>query len=469
MDRSTPCSRDGFWLPSTSLPKVCSVQYSLADNADLSLHSIYWWRLCIEHIASSLRLRLHQHPESHPQIHWLHHTGNPWVFSGMARVYTSGDSSTQSAQMAFHPENDHYPTNHARSLHFLYGEHPCRLEARHVHKGEAHGWIGMAHHVWFQLKLGVAFDFGYQPTRFLTLESKQMELELDPDRLPLFSDSCRSVGILSTSAINQAWGLSLWNQWTLLTAIKDRYDHPSARFAVFVCAAAWYLLTLGTNIASNLIAFGADSAMLFPRYLDMRRGQILCLILCWPIFPWKILATATTFNNFLSGYGLFMGGISGVMIADYYIWTKGNVFLPFLYNPRDNTHYTFTHGWNVQAYIAYLCAIALPFAGFCGKLGATVSKTAVHLYDIGWLMSFFVSMFVYSLLCALWRTQNQKAVKVFGLGWEQNVTGSDFDFSAYKTDVRTIVDEDLLDKKIAVAEETVEVEAKGGSGMIAVV
>jgi nucleobase:cation symporter-1, NCS1 family len=268
-------------------------------------------------------------------------------------------------------------------------------------------------------------------------------------------------GILSTSAINNAWGVELWNQWDLLAAILERYPHSSARFAVFVCAACWALLTMGTNIASNLIAFGSDTSMLLPRYLDMRRGQILCLLLAWPIFPWKILATATTFTSFLSGYGLFMGGISGVMIVDYCIWTKGNVFLPFLYNPNNNTHYNFTHGWNIQAYMAYICGLALPFAGFCGKLGAPgVSEAATHLYDLGWLLSFFISMAVYSAICTFWRTQNQKAVTILGLGWEEKASSSDYDFAVYTTNTGAIIGEDLAEEKVIAVEEYV---GKGGN------
>lgn len=256
-------------------------------------------------------------------------------------------------------------------------------------------------------------------------------------------------GILSTSAINHSWGLKLWNQWDLLTAILDRYPHSSARFAVFLCAACWALLAMGTNVASNMIAFGSDCSMLLPRYLDMRRGQILVLLLAWPIFPWKILATAATFTSFLSGYGIFMGGISGVMICDYYFWTKGNVFLSFLYSPHDNTHYTFTRGWNVQAYVAYLCGIAIPFAGFCGKLGANVSITATHLYYLGWLLSFSVSIVVYSVLCFVWRTQNQRAVQELGLGWEAKVTSGDFDFLPYITADGSIVGEEFSEAKLS--------------------
>lgn len=59
-----------------------------------------------------------------------------------------------------------------------------------------------------------------------------------------------SLGILSTAAINNAWGLALWNQWDLLDAILTRYWSGSTRFAVFLAAACWCISILGTNVAA---------------------------------------------------------------------------------------------------------------------------------------------------------------------------------------------------------------------------
>lgn len=110
-----------------------------------------------------------------------------------------------------------------------------------------------------------------------------------------------SLGILATAAINHAWDLELWNQWDLLDAILTRYWHPSARFAVFLCAACWCISIFGTNVAANMIPFGSDSSMLFPRYLNIPRGQLLVEFLAFAICPWKILASASVFTTFLSG------------------------------------------------------------------------------------------------------------------------------------------------------------------------
>ena len=81
-------------------------------------------------------------------------------------------------------------------------------------------------------------------------------------------------------------------------------------------------------------------------------------------------------------------------------------------------------GWNIQAYIAYICGAIIPFPGFCGSLGASVSETATNLGHIGWCLSFVVSIVVYAAICRVWPTQNQKAMKGMNLKWEQMATES---------------------------------------------
>jgi len=228
-----------------------------------------------------------------------------------------------------------------------------------------------------------------------------------------------SLGILATAAVNNSWGLDLWNPWDLLSAILDRYWSGSTRFAVFLAAFAWMVSILGTNIAANMIPFGSDSTLLFPRFLTIPRGQFLVEFLAFAICPWKILASASVFTTFLSGYGIFMASVVAIMVCDYYLLTKGNVFIGHLYNgSKTNRHYYYHKGWNIQAVIAYLAGIALPFPGFVGTLGASVSMSATNLGRLGWLLSFSVSFVLYFAICKVWPTKNQKIIKEMGLSWE---------------------------------------------------
>jgi NCS1 family nucleobase:cation symporter-1 len=215
-------------------------------------------------------------------------------------------------------------------------------------------------------------------------------------------------------------GLALWNQWDLLDAIMTKHWNAGTRTAVALCAGGWSISILGTNIAANMIPFGSDSTMLFPRYITIPRGQFIVECLAFAICPWKILTSASVFTTFLAGYGLFMASVVAVMICDYWLLTKGNVFIAYLYDgSKDNKHYWFNGGFNLQGIIAYIVGIALPFPGFCGTLGAHVSVSANNLGHLGWLISFVASFVVYYVLCLVWPTQNQKLVKEMGLGWEE--------------------------------------------------
>lgn len=135
---------------------------------------------------------------------------------------------------------------------------------------------------------------------------------------PLSVTLSAALGILATAAINNSWGLEtpLWNPWDLLGATLDRYWSASTRFAVFLSAFTWMVSILGTNIAANMIPFGADSSMLFPKYITIPRGQFIVEFLAFAICPWKILASASVFTTFLSGYGLFMASVVAIMVCD---------------------------------------------------------------------------------------------------------------------------------------------------------
>ncbi len=88
-----------------------------------------------------------------------------------------------------------------------------------------------------------------------------------------------------------------------------------------------------------------------------------------------------------------------------------------------NKHYYYHLGCNIQAYIAYIVGIALPFAGFLGTLGVRVPDAALHLGDLGWMISFVASFSVYCSLCLVWPTKSQTVIKEQGFGWEQAADG----------------------------------------------
>lgn len=104
-----------------------------------------------------------------------------------------------------------------------------------------------------------------------------------------------------TSAGNVIYGTTLWDP----LHIVDRWD---SRAAAFFAAFSYLLATLGTNVSANSLSAANDMMVLFPRFINIRRGQVICAILGgWALCPWEILASAPGFLAFMSGYTVFLG------------------------------------------------------------------------------------------------------------------------------------------------------------------
>lgn len=119
-----------------------------------------------------------------------------------------------------------------------------------------------------------------------------------------------------------------------------------------------------------------------------------------------------------------------------------------------NKHYYYKFGINFQAVIAYIVGIALPFPGFVGTLGPTVSESAQNLGHLGWMLSFVAAFVVYYLLCLVWPTHNQKLIQEMGLGWEE------VSYHDLVAEDGTIITEELEGRPEGRVEESV-----GGKGL----
>jgi nucleobase:cation symporter-1, NCS1 family len=82
------------------------------------------------------------------------------------------------------------------------------------------------------------------------------------------------------------YGEAYWNPYDLLNGILDRSYTSGARAGVFFASAIFAFATLGTSIACNFIPFAADVTCLFPKYINIIRGQFIMLIIAFSIVPW---------------------------------------------------------------------------------------------------------------------------------------------------------------------------------------
>ncbi|KAJ3724309.1 permease for cytosine/purines, uracil, thiamine, allantoin-domain-containing protein [Lentinula guzmanii] len=191
------------------------------------------------------------------------------------------------------------------------------------------------------------------------------------------------VGIAVTSVGQVLYGQTLWDPTTLIA----HWDRAPKFFA----ALSYLIATLGTNISANSLSAANDMMVLFPKYINIRRGQILCAILGgWALAPWEILASAPGFLNFMSGYTIFLGPFAGIMVADYWLVHKCKVDVPAMYD--HNGRYRYWHGLNWRVAVALLFSVFPSFPGLISSINPAVDVgKSIHVFDIAWLYGFFTA------------------------------------------------------------------------------
>ncbi|KIP10443.1 hypothetical protein PHLGIDRAFT_230064 [Phlebiopsis gigantea 11061_1 CR5-6] len=113
--------------------------------------------------------------------------------------------------------------------------------------------------------------------------------------IPVLFALCSFIGAMVTSAGIDIYSEIFWDPLKLI-----RWD---SRAAAFFASFSFMFATLGTNISANLLSAANDMTVLFPRYINIKRGQVVVAVLAaeWARRPWEILVSAQGLLSFISG------------------------------------------------------------------------------------------------------------------------------------------------------------------------
>jgi NCS1 nucleoside transporter family len=214
--------------------------------------------------------------------------------------------------------------------------------------------------------------------------------------LPVVFTFISFIGIAASSA-GQARYHTAAIPWDPIELIS----HWSSRAARFFAAFSFALASLGVNISANSISAANDLMALFPAYVNLRRGQILCGLLSWALVPWKILASAGNFLNFMSAYAIFLGPIAAIMLWDFWLVHRRRYDTLALYQPAAPT-YRYGSDWlvNWRAVVAFLVGVVPNLPGLINSVNSSIDVgVGIHPYQFGWLLGFAGTSVVYVALC----------------------------------------------------------------------
>ncbi|RFU25603.1 hypothetical protein B7463_g10736, partial [Scytalidium lignicola] len=226
------------------------------------------------------------------------------------------------------------------------------------------------------------------------------------------------IGIICTSCAAQLFpeqeGTLPWAPYDLLSALQTHYNNSHrSRAAVAFGILSFLIAQFGMVVANNGVSAGIDLSSLFPRFFNIRRGMLLMSALAFIVQPWQLLNGASKFLTVLGGYGVFLGPMTGVMFADYFILRNRAIKLTDLYEHSSKSIYWNWKGMNWRAAIAWAVGvwITLPgFAEFVQHGSSQQTKGWSELYDISYPLGLSLTMLTYWALHKLSPVQGLGAV-----------------------------------------------------------
>ncbi len=201
--------------------------------------------------------------------------------------------------------------------------------------------------------------------------------------LPTTMAAFAFVGAYVTSATIFIYGAPIFDPVAVIAQIESP-------IAGLLGAIGIILATLTTNIAANIVAPANGLTNIAPKKITYKHGVLITGIFAVVMQPWQIMASGVNFFGWLGTYGIMLGPLAGIYIADYYIVKKRNIDVMALYQGAEG-RYWYQNGFNVKAIASWALACLLPVMGmFIPSMSA--------FYNNGYAISFLVGMGLYVLL-----------------------------------------------------------------------
>ncbi|KMP09361.1 uracil permease [Coccidioides immitis RMSCC 2394] len=209
-----------------------------------------------------------------------------------------------------------------------------------------------------------------------------------------------TLGCLVSSATQKIYGVALWNPPDVALMWLEADYNAKSRAGAFFAGTGLVVCQLAINTIDNAFSAGMDLSGLLPKFINIRRGAYIGLVISIALCPWELLSSAGTFINVLSAYSVFLGPMCGMMISEYWVVRSRKIKLSDLYHPRPEGIYYFWHGINPRAFAAWVVGFAPQLPGFVNAINPSipVPQACVKLYNLAYPLGFAISFVVYVLI-----------------------------------------------------------------------
>jgi NCS1 family nucleobase:cation symporter-1 len=198
--------------------------------------------------------------------------------------------------------------------------------------------------------------------------SNRAQLKGQAFSLPLSMTAIAFVAICVTSVAMVSFGEAIWYPEQLLT----KFPKP----IIFIGGIVIALSSIMVNVVANLVAPARAMENLYPRRLSFAAGAMATGLVAVVMQPWYILEN---FNHFifdiLNFFGVLIGPMNGIALADYWVVRKKRISLQELYNPKGK--YNYKAGFNPHAITSLLLGMCIPLIGHVVPTLSFMSENAL--------------------------------------------------------------------------------------------
>ncbi|EFY88236.1 uracil permease, putative [Metarhizium acridum CQMa 102] len=235
-------------------------------------------------------------------------------------------------------------------------------------------------------------------TRYATKQMAPVPSQLIAS--PLTITVTAVIGIVVTSAARDILGGEvIWNPIYLLAAMQEYYGSNSGvRAGVFFGGLGLVASQLAISVVLNAMSCGMDMAGLWPQYINIRRGAAVMAVIGIAIQPWQLLATAAKFLQVLSGFGVFLAPLTGIMLADYHIVRQRKLKINDLYRGDSSSIYWYRGGLNWRAPVAFFMGAWPMLPGLVASVDAFTDPSWVgwiRLYNLTFIVGLAIGFVVF--------------------------------------------------------------------------
>ncbi|BFZ60594.1 hypothetical protein YB2330_001634 [Saitoella coloradoensis] len=215
------------------------------------------------------------------------------------------------------------------------------------------------------------------------------------------------IGVIVTSCVKEIMGEIVWNPIYLLPKIQDYYgSSPGARAGVFFAALGLVLSQMSITVVLNSVSTGMDLAGLAPKWINIIRGSYLMACIGILTQPWQLLATATKFLTVLSGFGIFVAPMTGVMLGDFLVVRRQMLKIPDLYTDDRRAIYWYPNkycdGINWRGFLAFFTGVLPLLPGLIAASGIEgIPIGFSRLYNLTFIVGIAISFVMMIILCKI--------------------------------------------------------------------